>query len=99
MDPGPQALDSIEPVYPPEAGSQEGVVVLRVLINEVGTVDGVQVVRSSPPGWFERSAVTAFAAARFSPGRVLGVAIKSEITVEVAFTPVNRGATVSGRGY
>jgi periplasmic protein TonB len=41
----------------------------------------------------------AFGKALFSPGKILGVAVKSQITVEVEFMPINRGATVSGRTY
>jgi len=99
MDPGPRPLDDIEPLYPPEAGLQEGVVVLQIFINEGGTVDEVKMLRSSPKGLFEHSAIGAFAAAKFSPGMVLGIPVKSQITIEVQFTPFNRGGTVSGRSY
>ena len=99
LDPGPQPLHDIEPVFPAEAGQQEGTVVLRLLIGESGSVDDVAVVRSEPKGVFESAALAAFGAARFAPGRVLGVAVKSQITIEVSFTPVNRGATVTGRSY
>ena len=57
------------------------------------------VVRASPVGFFEESALEAFGKALFSPGKMLGVAVKSQITVEVEFMPINRGATVSGRTY
>lgn len=99
LDPGPKPLGDIDPVFPVEAGLQEGMVVLRVFINEAGTVDEVRVLRSSPEGLFERSAEVAFQNARFSPGMLLGRPVKSQISVQVDFTPFNRGATVSGRGY
>ena len=99
MDPGPRPLGDIEPVFPPEAGLREGLVVLTLFIDTQGTVDKVTVVRAEPPGLFEQSAVTAFSAARFTPGMVRGKPVKSQITIEVAFTPFNRGATVSGRSY
>ena len=99
LDPGPRPLDDIDPVYPDEAKLQEGSVVLRLLINEAGTVDNVAVVRAYPVGLFERSALEAFGRAKFSPGKLLGVAVKSQITIEVMFTPINRGARVSGRSY
>ena len=99
LDPGPKPLSDINPDYPAGAGQQQGLVVLRLLINEQGVVDNVAVVRSSPMGYFEESALQAFGAALFSPGRLLGVAVKSQITVEVEFLPINRGATVSGRTY
>ena len=99
LDPAPEPLGDIEPEYPEEGASRSGSVVLRILIGEKGQVDNVAVVRSSPPGVFDQSAVLAFSKARFSPGKVLGIAVKSQITIEVQFTPLNRGAKVSGRAY
>jgi TonB family protein len=98
LDPPPRPLGDIEPEYPAAAGLQEGVVALRLLINEAGTVDRVLVLRSTPAGFFEESAVRAFSTARFAPGRFLGIPVKSQITVEVEFTPINRGS-VGGRTY
>jgi protein TonB len=99
LDARPFPLYEIEPAFPPEADLQEGVVTLRILIGATGNVDNVAVVSASPPGLFERSALDAFESAKFSPGMVLGVAVKSQMTVEVNFTPFNRGAKASGRGY
>lgn len=98
LDPGPRPLEDIDPLYPEDAKQQEGSVVLRLLISEAGAVDNVAVVRAYPAGLFERSALEAFGKAKFSPGRMLGVAVKSQITIEVMFTPINRGK-VSGRSY
>ena len=98
LDPGPRPLDEVNPLYPDEAKQQEGSVVLRLLINESGAVDNVAVVRAYPAGLFEASALEAFGKAKFSPGKMLGVAVKSQITIEVMFTPINRGK-VSGRSY
>ena len=67
LDPGPELLGDVEPVYPAEAGLREGTVVLRLLIGKTGTVDEVAVVRSMPKGLFEESALAAFSQARFSP--------------------------------
>ena len=98
LDPGPRPLQDIEPSYPEEAKLREGSVVLRLLINEAGNVDTVAVVQAYPAGLFEASALEAFGKAKFSPGKMLGVAVKSQITIEVMFTPINRGK-VSGRSY
>ena len=92
-------MHDIEPAYPAEANLREGSVVLRLLVSEAGEVDDVAVVRAFPRGLFEASALAAFGQAKFSPGLMLGVAVKSQITIEVQFTPINRGATVSGRSY
>ena len=99
LDPGPQPIGEIEPEYPDSANLQEGVVVIRVLISDTGHVDNVAVVKSEPKGLFEDAAIVAFARAQFSPGRAAGVAVKSQITVEVHFLPINRGARISGRSY
>lgn len=77
---------------------QEGSVVLRLLISTSGEVDEVAVLRSTPPGLFEASALQAFAKAKFSPGYFLGIAVKSQIYIEVGYTPINRGGAVSGQG-
>lgn len=99
LDPGPRPLQDIEPAFPDAAGQQHGIVVLRLLINESGVVDQVAVVRSMPKGLFEKSALEAFAAARFSPGMLLGLPVKSQVTIEVEFAPFNRGANVTDRTY
>lgn len=99
LDPGPRPLDDIDPDYPDPVHLREGTVVLRLLISDTGHVDDVAVVRSQPRGVFEQAAVDAFAKARFAPGMAAGTPVKSQITVEVQFTPINRGARVSGRTY
>ena len=99
LDPGPRPLDDVNPEYPESANLQEGTVVIRILISAAGVVDKVDVVSASPKGLFEQSALEAFARARFSPGLVLGTPVKSQMTVEVHFLPINRGARISGRSY
>lgn len=97
LDVAPRALDAIEPEYPEEAGSIEGTVLLRLLINSAGGVDEAAVVRATPPGYFEASAIAAFSKARFSPGYFLGLPVKSQLLIEVGYTPINRGGAVSGQ--
>jgi protein TonB len=99
LDPGPRPIGEIEPEYPDTVRLREGVVVLRLLISDTGRVDEVGVVRSEPRGVFEQAAIEAFSKARFSPGLAAGTPVKSQITVEVQFMPINRGARVSGRTY
>ncbi len=98
LDPPPRPIDVPDPIYPEEAGQREGVVVLRLYIGADGKVDRAVVVRAVPPGLFERSALTAFAQARFTPGYYLGVPVPSQITIELNYTPTNRGGNVSGQG-
>lgn len=99
LDPPPYPLHEIQPEYPDAAGMQEGLVVLRLLINEEGKVDDVAVLRSYPVGLFEDSARAAFSSARFSPGMLLGIPVKSQITIQVLFTPENKGQHTSGHSY
>jgi len=103
LDRPPVPLQSIAPDYPGEAKIPKGLVALRVRINERGEVDDVTLLRAEPEGVFERSALAAFSAARFSPGVLDGVAVGSEIEVEVEYLPP-RGAPSnplarSGGGY
>ena len=99
LDPGPRPLEDIEPDYPDTITCARDVVVLRLLISETGHVDNVAVVRAEPRGIFEQAALDAFSKARFAPGLAAGTPVKSQITVEVQFVPINRGARVSGRTY
>lgn len=98
LNPPPRPLTLIDPAYPAAAGMQEGSVVLRIFISAAGAVERVVVVRSTPPGLFDDSAVRAFSAAKFSPGYFLGIAVRSQLLIEVGYTPTNRGAAVSGNG-
>ena len=96
---GPRPLEDIEPKYPEGADLRTGKVVLRLLIGDTGHVDDVAVVRANPPDLFDASALEAFAKARFSPGLAGGIAVKSQMTVEVDFVPLNRLSRISGRSY
>lgn len=99
LDPAPRLLSEVDPSYPDAAGVREGRVVLRILVNERGIVDDVMVINAFPKGVFDEAAMSAFRSALFSPGRYLGVPVKSQLSIEVEFLPTNRGANVSGRGY
>ena len=97
LDPPPLPLQSIEPQYPASAHLQEGTVVLRLLISASGDLDEVAVVRATPPGVFDQSALLAFGKAKFSPGYFMGIPVKSQLLIEVGYTPINRGGAVSGQ--
>ncbi len=96
LERGPVPLADVEPKYPPEAGGVQGTVVLRLLINEQGGVDDVAVASAFPAGLFESAAIEAFKEAKFSPGKQLGVPVKSQMMIEVKFQSFNKGA-VAGR--
>lgn len=99
LDPPPRPLGDIEPAVPEAAGTRGGVVVLRLYINEQGTVDRAEVLRSTPAGLFDGSAVEAFSNARFSPGYLAGVPVKSQMTIEVKYRALGSGTESSTRTY
>lgn len=96
LNPPPRFLNDVEPIYPAGASLQEGSVVLRFLISATGEIENVAVVRSTPPGVFDEAALAAYSKARFSPGYLLGIPVRSQKTIEVLFTPINRGGAVDG---
>ena len=80
-------ISSIEPEFPALGPLEEGYLVVRVLINENGRADQVQVLVSDPEGKFDRAVVEAFSAGQYQPGRKDGVPVKSQFLVEVKFHP------------
>lgn len=85
LDERPQIRTPVEPAFPLDANAPAGRVVLRLLINEAGTVDQAVVVQADPPGPFAQAAVEAFTPARFTPGRKDGLAVKSALMLELRF--------------
>ncbi|HZQ71498.1 MAG TPA: energy transducer TonB [Burkholderiales bacterium] len=85
LDRRPAPLGEIFPQFPAGAAVRQGTVRLRVLVNESGTVDGVSVVSAAPAGVFDASAVAAFGGARYSPGMRGGMAVKSQLVLEVDY--------------
>ncbi len=77
------------PVFlpPVDVGRGGGVVILRVLIAETGVVDQVFVEFSDLPEAFQDEAVLRFAHARFLPGEIDDLAVKSQMRVEVILHP------------
>ncbi len=85
VDRRPAPITRIEPVYPPEAGQAEGRVVVRLLINEDGGIDKIEIVSADPPGLFEQATMDAFGSARYQPALKSNVRVKSQITFEIRF--------------
>lgn len=69
-----------------------GVVRLRLLINEQGTVDAAEVVSAQPAGEFEEAALDAVRRLVYDPALRNGRPVKSEKLIEVAFDPYEAGA-------
>jgi protein TonB len=87
LDVRPGITRNIEPQYPEAAArrSLSGKVVIRLYIDEKGSVERVETLRADPPGVFEQSAERAFRAARFTPGMKAGRAVKVRMTIEVRY--------------
>jgi len=62
-----------------------GRALLMLLIDENGSVRAVSIVEPGPVGLFERTLRTAFSAARFSPARKDGRAVKSRVVISVDY--------------
>jgi protein TonB len=87
LDVRPGVTRNIEPEYPEAAArrSLSGKVVIRLYIDEKGSVERVETLRADPPGVFEQSAERAFRAAHFTPGMKAGRAVKTRMTIEVRY--------------
>jgi outer membrane biosynthesis protein TonB len=68
-----------------------GTVRLKVYINADGGVDRVDATESTVPAKFRDDAEKAFSQARWEPGRILGIRVKSLKRVEIDFEPPVRG--------
>ncbi|MGH7645267.1 MAG: energy transducer TonB [Gemmatimonadales bacterium] len=88
LDARPRLRSRVDPAYPQVAPPDGGYVLLRLLISEEGRVERVLVVVADPEGFFEKPAADAFARARFSPGKLGGIAVKSQTWIEMKFHPL-----------
>lgn len=89
-------LAEIEPVLPDGSELQAAYLVMRVLINELGTVDRVHLLISEPEGLFDEPVMAAFAAARFEPALREGFPVKSQKVVELKIDPELRAVPAIG---
>ena len=88
LDERPQPIVLPEPEIADAAGpgsNQAGYLVVQVLINESGTVDRVIFLISDPDGVFDDATTRSFSAARFRPALKNGLAVKSEMIIEIKF--------------
>ncbi len=87
LDVTPQSLVEVKPTIPRAAVaakvSAQGVVILRVLVNDKGSVDDVQVMRGFPVGklGIDEACQDAARQYRFKPGMKDGVKVKTWTTV------------------
>lgn len=97
LDVSPTIISSVTLEYPLSANGREGIVTLAIVIGGDGNVEEVNVVKAVPVGFFEAAAIAGFRNARFTPGLLGGVGVKSRMVIDVEFTPTNRGGSVAGQ--
>ena len=85
LDVVPGIMTRTHPEFP-DMARVSGKVVIRLFIDERGLVEHVAILRAEPRDIFEASARRAFLAARFTPGMKAGVAVKSQLTLQVDYT-------------
>jgi len=86
LDVRPQVATHVAPEYPRDLpAGVRGTVVLDVFVSATGAVDKVTVVRAQPARRFEESAVKAFSAARFVPGKRQGKPAPARLRIEVKY--------------
>ena len=71
-------LVRVPPVYPPRAleDEVEGYVTMRFIVTETGSVESPEVIRSEPPGVFDRAATRAVMRWKFQPHIRNGKAVR-----------------------
>lgn len=84
LDVVPGIMTRVAPEYP-QLARKSGKVVIRLFIDERGSVERVDVLRSEPKGYFEASAQRAFLAARFTPGMKSGKPVRTQMTLQVDY--------------
>lgn len=81
----PRVIGELPLEYPEDSPLRDGVVVARVLISAGGGVDEAVIESADPPGVFDSAAVRGLLKARFSPGSLHGIAVASQLLLEVRY--------------
>jgi TonB family protein len=89
LDVYPAPLAPLQFRYPAHLSGERasGEVLVRLLLDETGSVDEATVIAAQRAEPFDEYARAILAAARFSPGRRDGRAVKSQLTVRVSVEP------------
>jgi TonB family protein len=88
LDARPYLVTHVKPEYPTGVPPNGGKARIRLFINAQGRIDRVEIVESSPSAKFGEAAANAFRSAQFEPGKRGGVAVKSQIQIEMDFPPL-----------
>lgn len=81
-------LVRMPPLYPMSARNRgiEGWVKVRLIVDETGHVDGIEIIAAEPPKIFEESVRSCVAGWRFRPGTVEGVSVRAKVETTIRFT-------------
>lgn len=87
LDQAPRAVVKMPPVYPFRAREKgvEGVVQVKILVKEDGTVGEVLIMDARPPDIFEESVLVAVPRWRFEPGVIGGKKVTSWVVTALHF--------------
>lgn len=83
----PVTIFKTEPIYPYRAKrlNINGNVHVKFLVNEQGYVGKIQILKSTPPGIFDKSVRRALESWRFAPGKVSGCAVSTWVITTIEF--------------
>lgn len=83
----PKLVKQVAPSYPESARKKgvEGMVVLKIVVNEAGKVDRVDLAKSSGNAALDSSAIAAVNKFEFSPGEKDGRPVKVQMVIPVSF--------------
>jgi protein TonB len=87
LDTAPRPVVKTPPVYPYKAREQhiEGVVQVKILVREDGSVGEVQIVDARPKDVFEDAVLAAVPRWRFEPGKIAGRTVTSWVVTALHF--------------
>ena len=87
LDQAPRAVVKMQPVYPFKARQQgiEGVVQVKILVREDGSVGEVQIMDSRPKDVFDDAVLIAVPRWRFEPGVIGGKKVTSWVVTALHF--------------
>jgi protein TonB len=87
LDVQPRALTPITAAYPETAERQQlsGSVRLQLKVEADGRVVDVEILRSTPPGVFDQTAIAAYRGARFAPALRQGQPVRALMVIEHRF--------------
>jgi TonB family protein len=80
--------------YPANLRLQGGRVRVRILLDEKGRIEEMQIAASAPPGIFDHAALQTLRAGRFAPGFIGPMAVRSYLFMEVIFGPGPQGQQI-----